>query len=76
MYEETLAIYRMHQMSIKRPIQDENVRRVYSRNEEADIWIPYYEVQKHYSDKLSAIMKRCQKQVDIQQISIENQDNC
>ena len=74
-YEETLAVYQIHQVSIKGSVQEEIIGKGYSRIEEADIWIPYYEVQKHYRSKLSAIIKRCQKQVDLQQTSIENQDN-
>lgn len=41
---------------------EEVLERVYERIEEADIWIPYYEVAKHYKKKQTQILRRIRRE--------------
>ena len=62
MYEETRAYCNQFDKIPNHIKTDEIIDKVYSRIEEANIWIPYGEVAKHYRDKQTQIMKRIRRE--------------
>ncbi|XCP87088.1 NUDIX domain-containing protein [Roseburia hominis] len=61
MYLETLAYYEKNYVFPDDKHLDEVVFKVYGRIEDADIWIPYGEVLRHYRKKRRDINKRVRK---------------
>lgn len=63
-YEETLSYYEKNgKFPIAGKSSDEVLEAVYDRIVKADIWIPYYEIEKHYTGRRNKLNERAKKQI-------------
>ena len=71
-YEETIAYYMKHgKFPADSKASEEIIHAVYDRIVSADIWIPYYEIERHYIGRCNKLNERAKKQMIMEKHRIE-----